>query len=155
MELEALAKTKQSSTWKEDIMASSPTDTSTMMGENNDLYQINSQEIIKTVLDGIQRNDNPAELALRFHTMLINSITRLIQVLSDQTGIRQVVLAGGCMQNSLLLEGFLHTLQSSHLQVFTGNALPFNDGAISFGQTIIGGLRHVSRNSHEGNSRRR
>ena len=85
--------------------------------------------------------------------MLIISITKLIEILSLQTGIRQVVLSGGCMQNSLLLEGLLHTLNSKHLEVFTGNLLPLNDGAISFGQTIIGGLRHVSRNSNAGDQR--
>jgi hydrogenase maturation factor HypF (carbamoyltransferase family) len=41
-------------------------------------------------------------------------------------------------------------LQSIHLKVFTGKSLPINDGAISFGQTIIGGLLHVSRNTNAG-----
>lgn len=151
MELEALAKTRLSSTWKDEIMNRSVMDTSTMLEENNDLHRIRSEELIKAVLDGLKRNDDPAELALQFHTMLISSITRLIEILSQQTGIRQIVLSGGCMQNSLLLEGLLHTLHGLNLQIFTGNALPLNDGAISFGQTIIGGLRHVSRNSNEGN----
>ena len=82
--------------------------------------------------------------------MLINGITRLIENLALQTGVRKVVLSGGCMQNSLLLEGLFHTLKSIQLQVYTGNSLPINDGAISFGQTIIGGLLHVSRNSNAG-----
>ncbi len=33
--------------------------------------------------------------------MLIGTITELIEKLSNQTGIAQVVLSGGCMQNSL------------------------------------------------------
>ncbi|MFW2366463.1 MAG: carbamoyltransferase HypF [Desulforhopalus sp.] len=151
MELEALAKTRQTSTWKEEILTRSVMETSAMLEEDNDLHRIRSDEIIKAVLDGIKRNDDPAELALQFHTMLITSITRLIEILSKQTGIRQIVLSGGCMQNSLLLEGLFHTLQGLNVQIFTGNSLPLNDGAISFGQTIIGGLRHVSRNSNESN----
>jgi hydrogenase maturation protein HypF len=151
MELEALAKTKLSTTWKEKIMTSGVIDAATAVKENNDLYQIHSEEIIKAIVDGLRRNDDPAELALQFHTMLIISITRLVEILSEVTGIRQIVLSGGCMQNSILLEGLLHTLQGLHLQVYTGSALPLNDGAISFGQAITGGLRHVSRNSNEGN----
>jgi hydrogenase maturation protein HypF len=59
------------------------------------------------------------------------------------------------MQNSLLFEGLLHTLKSIQCKVYTGNLLPVNDGAISFGQTIIGGLLHVSRNSNAGDQRSR
>jgi hydrogenase maturation protein HypF len=104
-------------------------------------------------MDGISRGEAKSAIALQFHEMLISCITRLIEILSLQTGIRKVVLSGGCMQNSLLLEGLLHTLKNIHLQVFTGKSLPLNDGAISFGQTITGGLLHVSRNSNAGDQR--
>lgn len=69
--------------------------------------------------------------------------------LAAATGLCQVVLAGGCMQNGLMLEGLFRSLKAQKLQVYTGEALPINDGAISFGQAIIGGLQHVSRNTHE------
>jgi len=85
--------------------------------------------------------------------MLIQSVSKLVEHLAKETGIQQVVLSGGCMQNSLLLEGFSSLLKQKDLEVFTGNALPINDGAISIGQAIIGGLRHVSRNSDESDSR--
>ena len=53
------------------------------------------------------------------------------------------------MQNGLLLEGLFHVLTIAGFDVFTGELVPVNDGAISLGQTIIGGLQHVSRDSHE------
>ena len=114
-------------------------------------WEISCSKFVTLVLEGIAQGRPPAEIAWHFHRMLIGSIAKLVEILAQQTGIRQIVLSGGCMQNTLLLEGLLYALQSIHLQTFTGNMLPVNDGAISFGQTIIGGLQHVSRNSHEGN----
>lgn len=150
MELEALAQKARTRSWPENIMPRSPSDVSPFLIDSEGKWEISCPEFVRMILDGIARKDAPADIALRFHNVLISTITRLIEILSQQTGIRQIVLAGGCMQNSLLLEGLLHTLKTINLQAFTGNMLPVNDGAVSFGQTIIGGLRHVSRNSHEG-----
>ena len=153
MELEALAKRARTSSWTQDIWPNSHTYFSTLLFEKNGILEISSAEFVKTILDGMKRGEARSSLALQFHTMLIRSITRIIEILSLQTGIHKVVLAGGCMQNSLLLEGLFHTIQTLHLNVYTGKSLPLNDGAIAFGQTIIGGLRHVSRNSHAGDQR--
>jgi hydrogenase maturation protein HypF len=151
MELEALAREGRGPSWHEDILPHWHNDLAAFLSVTEGKWEISCPEFVKLVLDGIASGVPPAKIAWRFHSLLISSITRLLEILSQQTGIRQVVLSGGCMQNSLLLEGLLHTLQSIHLQAFTGNMLPVNDGAVSFGQSIIGGLRHVSRNSHEGN----
>ncbi len=153
MELEALAKRARTSSWAEDILPNSHSTISQSLRQNDGKWEICSAEFVKRVVDGMSRGEATSSIALQFHTMLISSITRLIENLSLQTGISKVVLSGGCMQNSLLMEGLLHTLQSNQLTVFTGKSLPVNDGAISFGQTIIGGLLHVSCNSNAGDQR--
>ena len=153
MELETLAKKARTHSWLTDIWPNSHTNTPNFLKEKGGLWEICSTEFVKRIIDGTNSNEPKAALALQFHTMLIGSITRLIENLSQATGIREVVLSGGCMQNSLLLEGLSHTLKNIDVNVFTGNLLPVNDGAISFGQTIIGGLLHVSRNSNAGDQR--
>ena len=153
MELEALAKKAKTVSWLTQLSPKSHTVLSPFLYETNGKWEISSPEFVKMVRDGIARAESKEIIALRFHSLLISSITRLIEILAHQTGIRHVVLSGGCMQNSLLLEGLFHTLKQIRLQVFTGNMLPVNDGAVSFGQTIIGGLRHVSRHPHESNQR--
>ena len=150
MELETLARKGRSAAWVENILPHSHNDLSAFLSVSEGKWEISCPEFVKLIINGISRGEAPADIAWRFHCQLISSITRLLDILARQTGIGQVVLSGGCMQNSILLEGLLHTLKSVHLQAFTGNLLPVNDGAVSFGQTIIGGLRHVSRNSHEG-----
>ena len=91
----------------------------------------------------------PPEIALSFHCWLISCISRLVEKLSETTGIKQVALSGGCMQNGILLEGLIFTLTELGLQPFTGARIPINDGGISVGQAVIGGLQHVSGSTDE------
>ncbi|BHH85080.1 carbamoyltransferase HypF [Desulforhopalus sp. 52FAK] len=153
MELEALAKTAKSTYWPELEAHNLPINNDQILRRKDGKWEISSAEFVKLLLDRVQQEKDVASIALDFHLMLLTSVSQLIETLSKETGIQQVVLSGGCMQNSLLLEGFMYFLQQKGLEVFTGNWLPINDGAISIGQTIIGGLRHVSRNSDESNRR--
>lgn len=144
MELESLATKAISPSWFDEILPDQNRNPQHLLIKKNEKWEICSQEIIKAVLTGLSRGENNANIALKFHAMLISGVTELIRKLSHQTGIDQVVLSGGCMQNKLLLEGIFHTLGNENLKVYTGEILPINDGAISFGQAISGGLLHKS-----------
>jgi len=48
-----------------------------------------------------------------------------------------VALAGGVFQNDLILNRLVDTLQNKNLNVYFNRRLPLNDGAISFGQTLV------------------
>ena len=150
IELESRARCAATSTWKHQINEFRLTEISPLLCQKGQKFEIYSSELVKMLVAALAKGTSPDEAALLFHYLLISSITELIRRLSDTTGIEQVVLAGGCMQNSLLLEGLSHALRKDNLQIFTGENLPVNDGALSLGQTIIGGLQHVSRDSHEG-----
>ena len=150
IELESLAKGVATSTWYNELPAPTDPEILALMGEKGEKLEICSTEFVKMILAEIACGHSPASIALRFHYALISSITQLVLRLSAQTGIDQVVLSGGCMQNSLILEGLFRSLTAQNLAVYTGENIPINDGGISLGQTIIGGLQHVSRNSHEG-----
>ena len=151
MQLESLARQGRGSSGIENILPYSHSELAPFFSVTEGKWEISCTEFVKLIVAANAHGEAPATIAWRFHSMLIGCITRLLEILAEQTGIGQVVLSGGCMQNSIMLEGLFHTLQSLNLQVFTGNQLPVNDGAVSVGQTIIGGLRHVSRNSHAGN----
>lgn len=153
MELEALAKTAKSPGWAEKLPHNWPSNSDKIFHQQDGKVEISSAEFVKLVHQEMLQGTTPATIALDFHRMILTSVSQLVENLAAETGIQQVVLSGGCMQNSLLLEGFMYLLKQQDLEVYTGNALPINDGAISIGQTIIGGLRHVSRNSDESNRR--
>lgn len=133
-----------------DILPSSHSEFARFLTEKDGKWEISSAEFVKMVVTGLNKQESRPYIAFRFHLALIGSLTLLLSKLAEQTSIRTVVLAGGCMQNVLLLEGLRHSLTAVNLNVYTGSAFPVNDGAISLGQTLIGGLEHVSRNSHAG-----
>jgi len=150
IELEALAKRSATSTWYNDIPLFNDLCNSRLLCKKGGKFEICSSEFVRLTLAALKQGSTRENAALYFHYLLIGAITGLIVQLAEITGVRQVTLAGGCMQNSLLFEGLLHTLTAGKFQVFTGEKLPVNDGAISFGQAIIGGLQHVSSNPHAG-----
>ncbi len=111
---------------------------------------IDSNQLIECLLDDLQKGV-PRELAAaRFHDWLIRNLARLCAELCRETGTTRVVLGGGCMQNVVLLTGLLDRLEEEGLQPFAGCEIPANDGGISLGQAVIGGLTYVSRDSNAG-----
>jgi hydrogenase maturation protein HypF len=90
------------------------------------------------------------DLARDFHRWLIASFAGVVQKIAKTSPIRTVVLAGGCLQNRIIMEGLFQTLEHNGFQVYTGEEIPVNDGGISLGQAVIGGLRYVSGSTHEG-----
>jgi len=151
MELEDHAKRALSSDWKK-ALRSMPFNVSSFLLDGSDgKWEIDSLEFIRIVIKEIQAGKSPAEISRNFHFLLIRSLAALVKELSRRTGLKKVLLSGGCMQNSIILEGLSHIMTFENIETFTGENIPLNDGGISLGQTIIGGLQHVSRNSHEGN----
>jgi hydrogenase maturation protein HypF len=152
MELEACARSFQheKSINKFNNLPSLHSDFSRFFANRGGNWEILTAEFVKMVVDGMSKNEQMAYIAHQFHCNLIGSLSQLLVRLADQTALRRIVLAGGCMQNTLLLDGLTECLEAAGLDVYTGNLLPVNDGAISAGQALIGGLQHVSCNTYEG-----
>ena len=64
-------------------------------------------------------------------------IIKLCQVISRQTGLKQVALSGGVFQNRLLLRKAVNLLEADGFQAITHRQVPTNDGGISLGQAVI------------------
>ena len=149
MQLESCARTALSSNWKDCLITDLHKTDCALYREKDRRWEIISSEFVKKVVYDRSFGKNRAEIALQFHSWLISCISRLVEKLSGITGIREVVLSGGCMQNGLMLEGLLFTLEELGMTSYTGSLIPINDGGISVGQAVIGGLQHVSRSTHE------
>ena len=118
--------------------------------EENGLFIIDSSSFIQRMLRDLQAGKSIPQLAMNFHSWLIESFAITINRLAATSGIRTVVLSGGCLQNRIIMEGLFQALEQDGFQVFTGEEVPVNDGGISLGQAVIGGLRYVSGNTHAG-----
>jgi len=149
MQLEACARKAVKSNWKDSLIMSMADNFAHLHKKNPQRWEIISSEFVKKVVYDVSSGKNRPDIALQFHSWLISTISRLVEKLSETTGITKIALSGGCMQNELLLEGLIFTLTEMGLHPYTGSKIPINDGGISIGQTIIGGLRHVSRGTNE------
>ncbi len=149
MQLEALARSSLTTRWK-DILVEEIEDAEHYLKEEKEQrWEINSSKFVKKSLDDISSGMDRSAIALQFHCWLISCISRLVEKLSGTTGIRDVVLSGGSMQNGILLEGLIFCLTEMGLTPYTGARIPINDGGVSIGQALIGGRQHVSRSTNE------
>jgi hydrogenase maturation protein HypF len=81
--------------------------------------------------------------AARFHRGLADGLAALLANAAAARSCRVVVLAGGCFQNSLLLEALIQRLRRSGLEPHWAAAVPPNDGGLALGQ--LEALRRASR----------
>ena len=75
--------------------------------------------------------------AAHFHATLIDDLVQWIGDAAYATGIRRVVLAGGCLNNRLLATGLRARLSSRGLTVFEAQHVPPGDGGIALGQAWV------------------
>ena len=72
--------------------------------------------------------------ALGFHFAVVNMVTDM----AERMGVKQVVLAGGCFANRILLETCTKELLERDFQVYYNEAVSCGDGGISLGQAYYG-----------------
>lgn len=90
------------------------------------------EPMIRSVLDGVQRDAPRAEMAARFEATLIDMAVEVCRRCEE----RRVVLTGGCFQNRSLTEGMTRALEQEGLRVFTHGLVPPNDGGLVVGQAL-------------------
>ena len=149
MQLESFAQQIVPTNWKNNLIHALNDNHAYLFYENKQHWQIISSEFVRKIVYDVSSGKNRHTIALTFHSWLISCLSRLVEKLSESTGIKKVALTGGCMQNAILLEGLIFTLTEMGFQTYTGSDIPINDGGISVGQAVIGGLRHVSRSTDE------
>ena len=107
--------------------------------EEAGLQIIDSAPLAALILHDIANQITIPIIARRFHSWLAESLVALLKILRQRTQMTDIVLSGGCMQNKVLFETLIDTMQQHQFNVFTGELVPMNDGGISLGQAFIGG----------------
>lgn len=77
--------------------------------------------------------------AVWFHRALAGGLVQAVRHHSATAGCTQVVLAGGCMANRLLVRLLRQALQDAGLQVFTAQAAGCGDAGLALGQAWVAG----------------
>jgi len=114
---------------------------------NFDLAEIDGQLIIKfqalirDIVQALYNGRSQAEISGRFHATVVRALSEAARKLSLETGLKTVVLSGGCFQNQILVNGLAQALSSAGLTVYSQDQVPVNDGGLSLGQAVCAGER--------------
>ncbi|MFM7676144.1 MAG: Sua5/YciO/YrdC/YwlC family protein, partial [Synechococcus sp.] len=94
------------------------------------------QPLLEAVLGALPVEEAPGrgQLAAAFHAAVIEALVAMANAAAASCGARRVLLAGGCFQNRLLLEGCAAALRAASLVPHWGEAVPANDGGLALGQ---------------------
>jgi len=98
---------------------------------------ISFSQTIREIVDDILSGVSTTEMATKFHNTIATAAARQIQIASEQTGVRKVVITGGTFQNRYLTEKLLHLLRQMNLESYYPREIPFNDGGIALGQLAV------------------
>ena len=87
------------------------------------------------ILEGVIKDRNNPEIAV---SRFINTLANVCLYVAENVDIERVCLSGGVMQNDPLVSKIKEYL--SGFKVYTHQKVPSNDGGISLGQAVYGGL---------------
>lgn len=84
-------------------------------------------------------------IAALFHQQLIGMLGQWVESQLQRHALpRQLVLSGGCLQNSLLRQGLSDWLAQRGIQVLLPRRIPLNDGGLALGQLWVAQQQRVS-----------
>jgi hydrogenase maturation protein HypF len=95
--------------------------------------QADPTPLLRALMEDLRLGEPLPAMAFRFHAALAD----LALAFAEAAGQEQVVLSGGCFQNSLLSELCQARLAAKGFLVFRPTRFPANDGALSLGQTWV------------------
>jgi len=93
------------------------------------------REIIHDIENGLETH----LISLKFH----NALAELVVAVALQTGLKQVVLSGGCFQNRFLSERCIIRLRSEGFIPYWNQRVPANDWGIAVGQAMVAASNNV------------
>ena len=105
-------------------------------GSGKEPLLINSSLMVKELIRNKERGIPADDLALAFHNSIADITIKTLKLLKNKTGINRVALSGGVFHNRLLLRMIEKYIRSEKFELLLPKELPFNDGAIAFGQIV-------------------
>ncbi len=96
--------------------------------------------IIKGVVTDLFKGETTGVISRRFHNTLIQMLHQICRTVRTESEIQQVALSGGAFQNKTLLSGVTKALGADGFDVLSQAKVPANDGGLSLGQALIGGM---------------
>ena len=104
-------------------------------------FVLDSLPVVLGVLNDLTSGAPTGTVSARFHRSVVDAAVRSSALGSEKCGSAKIALAGGVFMNRFLAEEVPAALRKQGLEPLTHERLPFNDGAVSFGQAVIASTR--------------
>ncbi len=92
----------------------------------------------RALVDDLRHGIRKSRIAARFHSAIAEAFIAAAGNACNKTGIRQVVLSGGCMHNRRLARLLREGLEEEGYEVFQHVQVSPGDGGLSYGQAVVG-----------------
>ncbi|WP_234022921.1 carbamoyltransferase HypF [Sorangium cellulosum] len=109
--------------------------------EDGDPVVIDTRPLIRAIVHDVAGGVDPAAVARRFHTTVVDLIEAACVRLRERTGVDAVVLSGGVFGNVLVSESAVLRLTAARFRVYCNRFVPCNDGGLSLGQLAVAAAR--------------
>lgn len=100
-------------------------------------YIISFKEMFLKILEDLNDKVPKSAIATGFHNTLIKMGVEVASRISQETGLKSVVLSGGVFQNQIISKGLNARLKTIGLNPVSASRVPVHDGAIALGQAVI------------------
>jgi hydrogenase maturation protein HypF len=98
---------------------------------------IDTRPMIRAIVEDIRKGAEPAQVARRFHTTMVELIAAVCERIRGKMGLSTVVLSGGVFLNALLTAETCQRLSALGFRVYRHEKVPPSDGGLSLGQLAI------------------
>jgi hydrogenase maturation protein HypF len=98
---------------------------------------IDPRPLVAEIVAELVRGREPATIARRFHSTVVEIVAQVCARLSRQTQLKVVALSGGVFQNALLATEVAARLERDGFEVYRHRRVPPNDGGLSLGQLAM------------------
>ena len=102
--------------------------------------EIDWRDLISALISDVKRGVSPSDVGMKFHNTVVKIVVDSARLLREETGLDTVALSGGVFQNRILTEKCLRELPAHGFKVLVHQVVPPNDGGVSLGQAVYGGL---------------
>jgi hydrogenase maturation protein HypF len=107
--------------------------------------ELDFRPLLAAIARDRQQRRDPAECARAFQRGVAHGLCQAMIILCEKFGLETIVLSGGVFQNELLLEDLKSLMSREHIEIWTNQSVPPNDGGISLGQAAIAAFAQRNR----------
>ncbi|WP_163327898.1 carbamoyltransferase HypF [Desulfurobacterium thermolithotrophum] len=102
--------------------------------------EIDWRPVITQIVKDLKKGVSISCIAKKFHNTIAEMGLQVSLSLRENFGVNIVAFSGGVFQNKILTESLTNRLEKENFRVLLHQLVPPNDGGISLGQAVYGGL---------------